>query len=246
MKSSVEGLSILSLEITSLDPVIFLGADKTKPAVRQGVGVSGTGKTELMKELIRRAEKSPKMDEYSRLIIFDIKHDGYESLIPEKSEPITDFMGYEKSLTENRLTLIHPEISEAQDFLDEIIDHLFRTSERIEGFSGTLILEESSTYITGHKVPDSLKRFATQGRSMGLSLILLNQRCIGNRWVDTQTASMFVFRLARPDADLLRTRWGICPDKLESKLSEKRFSFAHFDLESLKLDFYEPIKLKDE
>ena len=246
MKSSGEGLKSLSRDSVGLDPVVFLGADTTKPAVRQGYGVSGTGKTELMKELIRRGEKSPEFDEYFRIIIFDVKHDGYQSLLPEKSEPITDFMGYEKSLNENRVTLIHPEISEAQDFLDEIIDHLFRTSERIEGFSATLIVEESSTYITAHKVPDSLKRFATQGRSMGLSLILLNQRAMNNRWVDSQTASMFLFRLARPDATLLKTRWGINPDELESRLSEKRFSFAHFDLESLKLEFYEPIKLRDE
>lgn len=227
--------------MSELDPVIFLGADSTKPAVRQGYGVSGTGKTELMKELIRRGQKSPKFDEYFRIVIFDVKHEGYEKL----AEPVYDFQSYLKSLKENRVTLVHPEIEYAQDFLDEIIDDLFRTSDRVEGFAATLIVEESSTYITQHKVPDSLKRMATQGRSKLLSLILLNQRAMNNRWVDSQTASMFLFRLARPDADMLKKRWGINPDELETKLSEKKFSFAHFDLESLKLNYYEPIKLKE-
>jgi len=229
----------LSEIISKLDPSEFLGSDTTRPAVRQAYGGSGTGKTELMKELVRRAEKSPDFDDFFRLIIVDIKHEGYTSF----AKPVTDFMGFVKSLDENRITVVHPTIHDASELLDEIIEYLFDTSERIKGFGATLIVEESSTYITPHSVPDSLKRMATQGRSRKLSLILLNQRALNNLWVESQTTAIVLFRLARPDSHLLKKRWGIDPEALDDKLSEKKFSFAHYDLESLQLTFYEPITL---
>ena len=41
----------------------------------------------------------------------------------------------------------------------------------------------------------------------------------------------------------MKRRWGLCPDSTETKLAEKKFSFAHFDLETLDLDYYEPIAM---
>ena len=225
--------------ISRLDPSVFLGSDTTKPAVRQAYGVSGTGKTELMKEMVRRAEKSPDFSEFQRIVIVDIKHEGYTDF----AKPVTDFMGYVKSLDETRITVVHPTIHDASEMIDEIIEHLFDTSERVKGFGAPLILEESSTYITPHSVPDSLKRLAPQGRSRRLSLILLNQPALNNRWVESQSTAIVLFRLARPDADLLKSRWGLDPEELDAKLAEKKFSFAHYDLETLQLTFYEPITL---
>ena len=148
-------------------------------------------------------------------------------------------LGMEKS----RITVIHPEMMGAQGFLDQVIDYMFDVARTVKGFSGTLVLEESSTFIKANSLPKSIKRFATQGRSLGLSLVVANQRALSNKWIDTQASSLTLFRLARPDAKMLDQRWGICPDSLESKLSEKKFSFAHFDLEELSLNFYEPIEM---
>ena len=89
-----------------------------------------------------------------------------------------------------------------------------------------------------------MKRFATQGRSLGLSLLLVNQRALNNKWVDTQSQGITIFRLAIPDSELLKKRWGLSHDEIDAKLSEKKFSFAHYDLESLSLSYYDPIKDK--
>jgi len=221
----------------------ILGSNTEKPCVRAVYGVSGSGKTVFIREMLKEASRSKAYGPLWRGIVFDVKHDGYEELLPKKMTPATDMNEVAEQMKKSRLVVAHPSIHNAPHFLDDLIGYLFDTAQRVKGFSATLVLEESSMFITPHTLPDSLKRFATQGRSLGLSLVVANQRALGNKYVDTQAASITAFRLARPDNDLLKRRWGIDPDEIESRLAEKKFSFAHFDLEELTLDFYAPIEM---
>ena len=52
-----------------------------------------------------------------------------------------------------------------------------------------------------------------------------------------------MFRQPQPDKDGLKKRWGLDSDAIDEKLSKKQFSFAHFDLESLSLSYYNPVEL---
>ena len=129
--------------------------------------------------------------------------------------------------------------------LDDIISWLFDVADYDPDFSATLILEESSTFIGSSvgSIPPSVKRFATQGRSKGLSLLLVNQRALSNKWADTQSSSITMFRMAIPDRKMLLDRWGVRSEDIDERLKKKKFSFAHFDLEELNLSFYDPIKI---
>jgi len=221
----------------------FLGSDTTKPAVRQVFGISGSGKTTWMSELIRRSSKSSAFSPMFRIVVFDVKHEGYA----EVGKVVTDWKGFQKSIKKNRVTVIHPpDLLDARLFLDEVVDYLFTLSERISGFGASLILEESSTFINSNPngVPPSLKRMATQGRSKSLSLILLNQRALSSKWVDTQTQSMVIFRLPIPDWELVNRRWGFDGIAIDSRLKELKFSYAVFDLESLEIGYYQPVDIQ--
>jgi len=221
----------------------FLGSDTTSPAVRQVFGISGSGKTTWMAELVRISLTSPAFSPLFRIVVFDVKNEGYGSL----AEPVSDWRGFERSIKRNRLTVIHPpDLESAQGFLDDVIAHLFNLSKRLDDFGATLILEESSTFIrsTPNGVPPSLKRMATQGRSMSLSLVLLNQRALSSKWVDTQTNSMVIFRLPIPDLDLVNRRWGFDMMTVDERLRKERFSYAHFDLESLSINYYQPLQIQ--
>ena len=72
---------------------------------------------------------------------------------------------------------------------------------------------------------------------------MVNQRALNSRWTDTQSASITCFRLAIPDKKLLLDRWGLLADEMDLKLSEKKFSFSHYDLEGLDLSYYDPIEI---
>lgn len=222
-----------------MTPEDLFGSDRAKPCVRQIYGVSGTGKSVFLCESLRKAARSPKFGPLHRFVVFDVKHDGYQSLAP----PVTSADSAIRGLDRERLAVIHPSMESADAELDDLIAWLFDTAQKVEGFSATLIIEESSTFIGTSigSIPDSVKRFATQGRSLGLSLILVNQRALTNKWTDTQSSSITCFRLAHPDRDLLKKRWGIDADIMDDRLKERKFSFGHLDLESLDLSYFAPI-----
>ena len=224
----------------TLTPPILFGSNKTSPCVSQVYGISGSGKTFFLSEMLKKSRKSREFPPLWRAVVFDVKHDGYAHLVEKVAY---DMEGFLKLIDKERLVVVHPDMEEAPGFLDEVIAWFFHTAQRVDKFAATLIIEESSTYIGSHaaSIPLSIKRFATQGRSLGLSLILANQRSLSNKWTDTQSQRCILFRLAHPDRELLKKRWGIDPDELDGKLAERKFSFAHYDLESLTLDFYDPL-----
>ena len=224
-----------------LDAATLFGSDRAKPAVRQVYGVSGTGKTVFLRESLRAAARSADFGPKHRFIVFDIKHEGYETLAPV-SRTVNEAL---RALNKERVAVIHPSIETADDELDDLIGWMFDMADHDPEFSGTLIIEESSTFIGSSlgAIPASVKRFATQGRSLGLSLLLVNQRALSNKWTDTQSSSITCFRLAYPDRDLLRKRWGINADTMDDTLKGKKFSFAHLDLESLDLTYFSPITI---
>lgn len=225
----------------SLTPATLLGADKEKPCVQQIFGISGTGKTVFLCETIRQAARSSEFGEFHRFLIIDVKHEGYETLAPPKQNADEAL----KSIDKEKVIVIHPEMYSALSDVNQIIDYLFETAKMNKQFSATLIIEESSTFIGSSvgSIPPSIKRFATQGRSLGLSMLLVNQRALSNKWTDTQSSSITCFRLARPDAKLLHDRWGISAYEMDEQLSQQKFSFAHFDLETLTLSYYDPIEI---
>lgn len=227
----------------TMSPSSLLGSNDQKPCVQQVFGISGTGKTVFLCEAIRKAARSPDFGPRHRFIIFDVKNEGYTTLAPARSSTAEAL----KRIDKEKVLLIHPEMVDARNDLDALIDYLFETSKYDSDFSATLILEESSTFIgsTVGSIPASIQRFATQGRSLGLSLLLVNQRALSNKWTDTQSSAITCFRLARPDAKMLLDRWGIDAHKMDAQLATTKFSFAHFDLETLSLSYYDPIEIPE-
>lgn len=227
-----------------LTPATLFGSNRTAPAVTQVYGISGTGKSYFLAEMLK-ATRVKDMGPHWRAVVFDIKWDGYQHLVEGKKKPgvCHTFDQFLRSFKNNKITVVHPEMEDAHDFLDDVIAHLFDTAKRVDDFSATLILEECSTFIGSHAsaIPNSIKRFATQGRSLGLSILLANQRTLTNKWTDTQSQRIIYFRSAIPDFQMLSKKWGIDGQALDQKLSTKKFSFAEFDLESLELKFYDPL-----
>ena len=228
----------------TLTPAVLFGTNRTAPAVTQCYGISGTGKPYFLSEMLKQTRVKD-MGPMWRAIVFDVKWDGYAHLVEGKKKPgvARTFEQFKKSFKDHKITVVHPDMEDAHDFLDDIIAHLFQTAQRVDDFSATLVLEECSTFIGSHasSIPMSIKRFATQGRSLGLSIILANQRSLTNKWTDTQSQRIVMFRTAIPDHEMLRKKWGVDGENMDRRLSAKKFSFAEFDLESLELRFYEPL-----
>ena len=228
--------------MNELSASTLFGSDETKPAVRQVYGISGQGKTVFLCENLRQAARRADFSPLHRFVVFHVRHEGYETLAP----PVSTSNRAIRNLKKDRLAVIHPEIETARFELDELIGWMFDAAQMNPDFSATLVLEESSTFIgtSVGSIPQSIKRMATQGRSLNLTLILVNQRALSNKWTDTQSTSITMFRLARPDGRMLFERWGVDSEAMDSRLKERRFSFAHLDLENPdELSFYSPIEI---
>ena len=218
-----------------LDVEKMFGVDKASPCAKLIYGLSGSGKTVFLCESVRKSARSNNFSGSHRWVIFDIKHDGYQSL----AKPVNSVEAAISKLEKDRVVVIHPNIETAKVELDEIISHLFAVAEVNPNFSASFILEESSTFIGSSvgSIPSSVKRFVTQGRSKGLSILIVNQ------WVDSQAQGMTIFRLPLPDAEMLKKRWGLDFQEIDDNLKQVKFSFAYYDLESLDLDYYNPIEV---
>ena len=226
-----------------LDVEKMFGANRDSPCVKLIYGLSGSGKTMFLCESARVAARSPNFTGLHRFVIFDVKHDGYQTL----AKPVETVEEAINKLKPDRVVVIHPDIQSAKIELDRIISYLFDMAELNPDFSATFILEESSTFIGSSvgSIPASVKRFATQGRSKGLSMLIVNQRALSNKWVDSQAQGMTIFRLPLPDAEMLKKRWGLDFEEIDSELKQIKFSFAYYDLESLELSYYNPIEIPD-
>jgi hypothetical protein len=224
-----------------MNPSDLLGSNREKPCVSQVFGISGTGKTVFLCEAIRSAARSTDFSPSHRFVVFDVKHEGYTTLAPPKAN-LTDAL---KTIDRDKVIVIHPDMMSARNQLDDLIDWMFDAARYDSKFSATLILEESSTFIGSSvgSIPPSIQRFATQGRSLGLSLLLVNQRALSNKWTDTQSSGITLFRLARPDAKMLQDRWGVDAYAVDARLKELKFSFAHYDLETMEIEYYHPIEI---
>ena len=221
----------------------FLGTDSTQPATTQVFGVSGSGKTEFVKRMIQLGNTSTKLPEYYRTIVFDIKHAGYSNL----GNVVYDMPSLKKNMKKERTTIIHPpDLDSSHEFLKEVIEYLFHLAQSIEEFGATLVIEESSTYIksTVNGVPPHVQRLATQGRELGLGMILVNQRTLNSKWTDTQTRRIVFFRLPIPDLFMTERRWGIDSEYMNMRLMDRKFSIAIFDLEDLTTRYFEPLKIQ--
>jgi hypothetical protein len=228
-------------EADNLDPFTFLHGDAKSPAVRQVFGTSGTGKTTLLEHWSYEAVRSKQFPKNWRLVIVDVKAEDYSDLVP----PLRDLEAVMESINKNRITLFYPNVHTAHLDVEQLVDYLFYLSDQAEDFSATMILEESSTYITAHTVPPQLKRMAVQGRSKKLTIVLANQRMMTNLWIDTQTAHLLAFQCAIPDRAMIQKRWGIDGESMSSRLAQLDFSWAHFDFNSLSLKYYAPVELQD-
>jgi len=76
-------------------------------------------------------------------------------------------------------------------------------------------------------------------------MLIVNQRALSNKWVDSQAQGMTIFRLPLPDAEMLKKRWGLDFEEIDAELKQMKFSFAYYDLESLELSYYNPIEIPD-
>ena len=207
-------------------------------------GLSGSGKTTAVLSTLQQAiKKGAGFGESHRFVIVDPKTQpgDYDIL----AEPVLDADSALESITQNRVTVLWPDLDSMELEVDTLIDGIFRMSENDEegSLSFTFVLDEASILITPTRIPKSLKRLAVQGRAKRIKPVFLSQRPIVNRWTDANLSTMLLFNTLPVDADTLSRRWGISFEEHAETIRAVPYSFVFFDMEKATFSPMSPVEL---
>ena len=113
-------------------------------------GLSGSGKTTAIVSTLQQAIAHPKFGEFHRFVIIDPKHQvgDYDLL----ADPETDYVKIQKSISQNRTTLIWPDLENLEQEVGDVVDYIFDMANSEPRSSFTLILDEASILITPTRI----------------------------------------------------------------------------------------------
>lgn len=204
-------------------------------------GLSGSGKTTAVISTLQKAISSSQFGESHRFLIIDPKNQygDYDIL----ADPIYSLDKVKKSLRKERVTVFYPNISILEAQVENIIDYVFRISDKNPETSFTIVLDEASSLITPTQIPDQVKRMVVQGRAKRIKPVFLSQRPIINRWTDANISSGLFFRILPVDADVLKRRFGIDFESNIISLNEVPYSYIFMDFETAQIKNMTPVDL---
>ena len=204
-------------------------------------GLSGSGKTTAIVSTLQQAIAHPKFGEFHRFVIIDPKHQvgDYDLL----ADPETDYVKIQKSISQNRTTLIWPDLENLEQEVGDVVDYIFDMANSEPRSSFTLILDEASILITPTRISTPLKRLALQGRAKRIKPVFISQRPIVNRWTDANLSNLLLFNTMPVDFDTLARRWGVVFDLHAKLLRDTPYSFLWFDMEKATMSPMAPVDL---
>jgi len=172
------------------------------------IGTTGTGKTYLVSELVKRRR--------------------YVTIFRTKPDDI-DFKGFKehpdaRALEDwrNELNLIRPKYQNqprvGYDLLEKVWEH----------GRWTIVIDEFF-YVERLGLKQSLERLLTQGRSKKISVVLGMQRPVQvTRFALSEVSHIFCFRLEGRDATTLRDMTS--PDIIKAVQSLQKYQFVHYHI----------------
>ena len=209
----------------------------------QIVGRPGSGKSFYLKETITQFMKRNKDPNY-RLVFLCPKH---EMILSDKKEhqPISPDQ-LEKHLRKNRVAVVYPSIEYLDSEADYIIDLLFAIERENEGFSATLIIDDSQVFIESRKsISPSFRRLALTGRSRGIRYVAVAHSIIYQKDMEGSTSYIIMFNLPfKQHWTDSSKRYGFDPQPYVEQLSATPYSHVWFDVTTTKARLFPPLETK--
>jgi len=208
----------------------------------QIVGRPGSGKSYYLRETITEFMKRNKDPNY-RLVFLCPKH---EMILSDKKEhlPIRPDQ-LEKHLRKNRVAVVYPDIDFLDAEADYVIDLLFAIEKENEGFSATLVIDDSQVFIESRKsISPSFRRLALTGRSRGIRYVAVAHSIIYSKDLEGSTSYIILFNLPFKQhwTDSIK-RYGFDPQPYVEQLASTPYSHVWFDVTTTKASLYPPLEI---
>ena len=208
----------------------------------QIVGRPGSGKSVYLRHTINEFMKRNKDPNY-RMVFVCPKH---EMILSDKKEhrPIrTDQL--EKHLRKNRVAVVYPDIDYLDSEADYIIDLLFAIERENEGFSATIVIDDSQVFIESRKsISPAFRRLALTGRSRGIRYVAVAHSIIYSKDLEGSTSYIILFNLPFKQhwTDSIK-RYGFDPQPYVEQLASTPYSHVWFDVTTTKASLYPPLEI---
>ena len=205
-------------------------------------GRPGSGKSVYLRHTISAFMKRNKDPNY-RMIIVCPKH---EMVLSDKKEhrPIpTDQL--EKHLRKNRVAIVYPDIDYLDAEADYIIDLVFAIERENEGFSATIVIDDSQVFVESRKsISSAFRRLALTGRSRGIRYVAVAHSVIYQKDLEGSTSYIIMFNLPFKQhwTDSIK-RYGFNPEPYVEQLASTPYSHVWFDVTTTKVRLFPPIEI---
>jgi len=208
----------------------------------QIIGRPGSGKSVYLRETILQFLKRNKDPDY-RMIFICPKH---EMVLSDKKEhqPIpTDKL--EKHLRKNRVAIVYPDIDFLDQEADYIIELVFAIERENEGFSATVVIDDSQVFVESRKsISPAFRRLALTGRSRGIRYVAVAHSVIYQKDLEGSTSYIIMFNLPFKQhwTDSIK-RYGFNPEPYVEQLAGTPYSHVWFDVTTTKVRLFPPIEI---
>ena len=208
----------------------------------QVIGRPGSGKSVYLRHTILEFLKRNKDPNY-RMIFVCPKH---EMILSDKKEhqPIpTDKL--EKHLRKNRVAIVYPDIDFLDQEADYIIDLLFAIERENEGFSATIVIDDSQVFVESRRsISSAFRRLALTGRSRGIRYVAVAHSVIYQKDLEGSTSYIIMFNLPFKQhwTDSIK-RYGFNPEPYVEQLAGTPYSHVWFDVTTTKVRLFPPLEI---
>ena len=208
----------------------------------QIIGRPGSGKSVYLRETINQFLKRNKDPNY-RMVFVCPKH---EMILSDKKEhrPIPTNQ-LEKHLRKNRVAIVYPNIDFLDAEADYIIDLIFAIERENEGFSATIVIDDSQVFVQSRKsISPSFRRLALTGRSRGIRYVAVAHSVIYQKDLEGSTSYIIMFNLPFKQhwTDSIK-RYGFNPEPYVEQLASTPNSHVWFDVTTTKVRLFPPIEI---
>tara|TARA_Y100000361_G_scaffold74924_1_gene66268 strand:- start:2980 stop:3648 length:669 start_codon:yes stop_codon:yes gene_type:complete len=190
-------------------------------------GRPGSGKSYMIKKALR-SFLSTNQDENLRVLYICPKHE-----FRFDNTKVTTLYNLQKSLRNNRLTIMYPDPVFFEAETDGAVDMMFSLREaNDENFKGVIIIDDAQLILDSRRSASaSMKRLILMGRSKGIRAVLVAHSPIINKLMEGSTEHLITFSL--PYVNVYgdaKKRFGVDLEPIQLKIAEEPYSFAWFDL----------------
>jgi Cdc6-like AAA superfamily ATPase len=194
-----------------------------------GWGQAGSGKTVFFQTTLDKFLKKNK-NEKLRVVVIAPKSEDWD-LGKKRTQIVYNLESLERSIAENRMTVLYPSIDGLEDTVDEAINMTFDYQQANPESSFIVIIDDAQIFLSSRRAAsDALKRLALTGRSRRIKGVFIAHNVVFSRDLEGQVDLLVGFSSPNPIQDRASIeRFNFDPEPFREPLRIRPFSFVWFD-----------------